>query len=282
MNFLFVGDVIGRPGRFLVKQLLPFLKDKHKIDLTIANGENTAGGLGATPKVLNELFHAGVDIITMGNHVWKKRELIREIDSIKNLIRPANFPKEAPGKGSLLYSLSNNKKVGVINLMGRVFMAPLDCPFKAAQREVEALREMTPIIVVDMHAEATSEKMAMGWFLDGQVSAVIGTHTHIVTADERILHQGTAYITDVGMTGSHDSIIGMKREEVLKRFITQVPCRFQVAREHLNLSGVVINIDDETGKARGIYRIFESLPNFSLLSLEEWEEEEKEGHVDWE
>lgn len=255
MKILFIGDVVGSAGRRAVKKLLPQIKKENEIQLTLANGENLAGGIGITSGVAEELFSDGVDIITSGNHVWDKKDVFSLIEREKRLLRPANYPAGVPGFGSTLVSMDDGWEVGIINLCGRVFMPALDCPFRVAEREIKKLKEKTSLIIVDIHAEATSEKVALGWFLDGKVSALIGTHTHVPTADEKILPQGTAYITDAGMTGSTKSVIGIKTELVLERFLYQLPVRFEVAEEEVVLSGVVIDLDLATGKANSIERI---------------------------
>jgi hypothetical protein len=254
VRILFIADVIGKPGRQVVENVLPQIIEEENIQFVIANCENAAGGFGLTPKISREVFAVGVDVITMGNHVWARRE-ISEIIEEKNILRPANFPPEVPGKGWAIIQASNGAKVGIINLMGRVYMSTLECPFRTADRIIEEISRETKIIVVDMHAEITSEKVAMGWYLDGKVSAVIGTHTHVPTADERILPQGTAYITDIGMTGPRDSIIGIKKEIILKKYLTQMPIRFEVARGDLVFAGAVVEIEEKTGKAESIKRI---------------------------
>jgi len=256
LNILFIGDVIGRPGRDAVAARLSELVRRHKIDFTIANAENAAGGLGVTPAVADELLSAGVDCLTTGNHIWKHREFVPYATTERRVVRPANYPPGVPGRGSEVYA-ARGGSVGVLNVVGRVFMEALDCPFRAADREIEALRGKTKVLVVDIHAEASSEKVALGWYLDGRVGAAIGTHTHIQTADERILPKGTAYITDVGMTGPRDSVIGIKRDPVIERFLTGMPTRFEVATGPVVLSGVVVAIDAETGNARSIERVVE-------------------------
>jgi 2',3'-cyclic-nucleotide 2'-phosphodiesterase len=255
MKILFIGDIVGRPGRQCVSRWLPQLRREFHLDLIVANGENSAGGLGATPSTLKELFGTGVHVITMGNHTWRKRELVKGLDSFDQVIRPANYPAGVPGKASTVFTLPNGSKVGVVNLLGRVFMEPTPCPFRVGRRVVEELRKKTPVVLVDMHAEATSEKVAMGWYLDGQCTAVLGTHTHVQTADERILPGGTAYITDVGMTGPWDSVIGVERDRIIQKFLTGMPTEFKVAQERPGLAGVVVDADEETGKARSIVRI---------------------------
>lgn len=255
MNILVIGDIIGKPGRKAVINLLPKLKREYRLDLVIANGENSAGGMGITPEVVEELYASGINVITSGNHVWKHKEIYGTLDKDPALLRPANYPPRVPGKGSGIFFTEKGDKVGVLNLMGRVFLAELDCPFRKADEEIEKLSRETKVVVVDMHAEITSEKTAMGWYLDGRVSAVVGTHTHIPTADERILPKGTAYITDIGMVGSLDSVIGVKKELALKRFLSQIPIRFEVEKKNIYLQGVVISIDSKTGKAKKIERI---------------------------
>ncbi len=255
MKILFIGDVVGKPGRRAIYELLPELVSQHEVDLTIANCENAAGGFGITREVVEELFRNHIHVLTSGNHIWDKKEASGFIAEYKDLLRPANYPPGVPGRGSTLVSDASGNPVGVINLMGRVFMYPLDCPFRAAEAEVERLRKVTPVIIVDLHAEATSEKQAMGWFLNGRASAVLGTHTHVQTADEGILSQGTAYITDAGMTGPFDSIIGVQKESVMDRFLSGIPNRFDVAKRDIRLQGVVLDIDEKTGKSRSIQRI---------------------------
>jgi len=254
VRILYIGDVMGRPGRQILRDLLPGLGKKHRIDLTIANGENLAGGLGATPQVLEEVLDAGVDVLTFGNHVWRKKEMVRGIEEFGCLVRPANYPEGTPGRGSILFE-KGDMKVGVVNVLGRVFMNTLECPFLAADREINGLRHVTKHIIVDVHAEATSEKRALGWYLDGRASAVIGSHTHIQTSDESILPQGTGYITDAGMTGSQVSVIGIKREGAIERFLSQMPVQFDVADEGVALCGVVVELDNETGMTREIFRL---------------------------
>jgi len=251
LRILFIGDIVGKPGREAITKLLKPLKEEFEIDLIIANGENAAGGKGLTKEIAYELYDLGIQFITMGNHVWDQREIMGYIDKESRLIRPANYPTGAPGKGFGFVRV-NGLKVGVLNLSGRTFLPPLDDPFSCASRYINQMLEETKLIIVDFHAEATSEKVALGWFLDGRVSAVIGTHTHIQTNDARVLPQGTAYITDVGMTGPRDSVLGMKKEVIINRFITQLPAKFEVANGPVQLNGVVIDLDDQTGKARFI------------------------------
>lgn len=253
MNILFVGDIVGRTGRETVKALLPGLRKEFDLEFVIANGENAAGGSGLTPRIVEELLGFGIDVITTGDHIFKKREVLKIINEEPRLLRPANFPPLAPGRGSGIFKTKNGNPICVINLIGRIFMEARDCPFRKVKEEIEANKNK--VILVDMHAEATSEKVAMGWYLDGLVSACLGTHTHIQTADEKILVQGCAYISDVGMTGATHSVIGRKIEDVLSRFITQVNQRFEVATENPQLQGVVLDIEEETGKARSIRRV---------------------------
>lgn len=251
MNILFIGDIVGSPGREAIKTFLKPLKQEYAVDLTIANGENASGGKGLTKEVAEELYDYGIEFLTMGNHVWDQRSIMKYIDQEARLIRPANYPIGAPGKG-YGYVRVKGKKVGILNLSGRVYLNSLEDPFSGAIRWINEMRQETSIIIVDFHAEATSEKMALGWFLDGKVSAVLGTHTHIQTADARLLHQGTAYITDVGMTGPRDSVLGVKKETIINRFLTQLPAKFELAAGPVQLNGVIIDVDDNSGKAKSI------------------------------
>ena len=260
MKILFIGDIVGSPGRDAIEKLLPGLKKEYSLDFVIANAENAAGGSGITPKIARELFTLGVDVITAGDHIWKKREIFEIIAEESHILRPANFPPPCVGVGGSVYKAGNGSKVGVMSILGRVFMEPfMECPFRTAKSEYDKLSKETKIIIVDVHAEATSEKIALGWYLDGLASAVMGTHTHVQTADERILPRGCAYITDVGMTGPVDSVIGRKVEDVLERFITQMPTRFEIASDNIQLQGAVVDIDEETGKARSIVRVQKKL-----------------------
>src|SRR5262252_6208143 len=249
MRILFIGDIVGRPGRQLVKTGLAGLISRHAVDFVIANAENAAAGAGITREIGDELLDHGVEVMTSGNHVWDKREAFSYIGAEPRLLRPANFPAGAPGNGSYLARTRDGVSVGVINVMGRVFMTQLDDPFAVVQRELDALTQRTRIVFVDFHAEATSEKIAMGWHLDGKVTAVVGTHTHVQTADERILPKGTAYLTDVGMTGPHDSIIGVEIEPALNRFLTSLPQKFETATANPRLHAVAIEADEQTGQA---------------------------------
>jgi len=255
VKVLFISDIVGKPGRQALSQELHRLVDRYAVDLVIANGENAAGGFGLTEETARELFGCGVHLITSGNHIWDKKESVDFIKREEKLIRPANYPEGTPGRGSAIIQTASGISVAVLNLEGRVFMSNLECPFRVADREIAKLKEVTPIVLVDFHAEATSEKLSLGWFLDGRVSAVLGTHTHVQTADERILPGGTAYMTDVGMTGSFDSVIGIRKELAVEKFLTQLPVRFEVAKRDIRLNCVVLEIDEISGKALGIERI---------------------------
>jgi len=255
LRLLIIGDVVGRSGRRAVKVNLGRLKKELALDMVIANGENAAGGKGITKEVAHELFASGVDVLTMGNHVWNKRETFEYIDGEIRIIRPANYPPGVPGIGAGVFDKCKKAKVAVINLAGRVFLQSIDCPFRKADEILERLAGKVRVVIIDFHAEATSEKVALGWYLDGRVSALIGTHTHVQTADECILPGGTAYITDIGMTGPFNSIIGVKKEMVLDSFITQIPQRFEVATGPFQFNGVVVDIDENSGKATAITRI---------------------------
>lgn len=256
MNILCIGDVVGKPGRKVLEENLPKLKDEFALEGVIVNAENAAGGSGITPRIADQFFRAGCDVLTMGDHVWDRPELLEYFETHPQVIRPENFPEGAPGKGWYIFKTANNIKVAVVNLLGRVFVKYYtDCPFRGIEKILDEIRKETDIIVVDFHAEATSEKIAMGWFLDGHVSAVVGTHTHVQTADEKVLPQGTAVITDLGMTGPYDSVIGQIKEKIIKRFVGGMPTRFEVATNDPVLCGVVIDIDEQTGRARAITRI---------------------------
>lgn len=255
MKILFIGDIVGKIGRNATKTLLPAVVSRYKIDLVIANGENAAGGFGITDKIVAEILHSGVHVITTGNHVWDKKEFIPQISKEDRVLRPLNYPPGVPGYGSILLTLQGGTKAAVINLSGRVFMSNMDCPFRVGKAEVERLADLTRIIIIDFHAEATSEKIAFGHFMDSKVSAVIGTHTHVQTADEKILPGGTAYITDVGMTGPDDSVIGIEKQQIIERFLTNMPMRFETARGEGIFSAVVVEIDQESGKSSAIQRL---------------------------
>jgi metallophosphoesterase (TIGR00282 family) len=259
LKILFVGDIVGQPGRLALRARLDRLVDQHRVDLVVANGENAAAGFGLTPDIARELFDAGVDVITSGNHIWDKRDIFPYLDAEPHLLRPANYPAGAPGRGSGVFSTAAGVRVGVLNLEGRVFMNNLECPFRTADLQVAELRRQTPIILVDFHAEATSEKAAIGHYLDGRVSAVVGTHTHVQTADDQILPGGTAYLTDAGMTGSLDAVIGIRKELAIERFLTQLPVRFEVAKKAPALCGVLFDVDAASGRALGVLRIREEV-----------------------
>ncbi len=255
MRILFIGDIVGRPGRELVKRGLGAIVEHEAIDFVIANAENAAAGFGVTREIGDHLLEWGVDVMTSGNHIWDKKEALDYIGTEPRLLRPANYPAGVPGNGSYLARTRGGETIGVINVMGRVFMLNIDDPFAVVQREIEAMRQRTRTIFVDFHAEATSEKIAMGWHLDGRVSAVIGTHTHVQTADERILPKGTAYLTDVGMTGPHDSIIGVEIEPSLGRFLNALPAKFETATANPRLHAVIVETDAQTGRATEIERL---------------------------
>jgi 2',3'-cyclic-nucleotide 2'-phosphodiesterase len=254
MNIMMIGDVYGEPGRAILTRLLPRLKDQHRVDFTVVNVENAAGGFGVTQAIAEGVLDLGVDVMTTGNHVWDKREITSYIVKENRLLRPANYPDGTPGAGYITVKAGPHR-VTVINLMGRVFMNPIDCPFRKAESILDAVGAETPIRLVDFHCEATSESVAMGWWLDGKVTAVVGTHRHVQTADERVLPGGTAYITDLGMTGPTDGVIGVDREQILQRFLTQMPIRFETAKGPAALHGVVIAVDPDTGRASAIERL---------------------------
>ncbi len=256
MNILCIGDIVGRPGREVLTKELPLVKKEHSIDFVIVNGENAAGGSGILPKHAEEIFALGVDVITLGDHVWDKREIYPYLTETSEIIRPANFPEGAPGIGWTVIEAHNGIKVGVINLLGRSFMRyNVNCPFKALDEILNELSSLTKVIVLDMHAETTSEKVAMGHYANGRLSAVFGTHTHIQTADEKILSEGTAYITDLGMSGPYDSVIGQNKEKILERFLTSLPQKFEVALTGAKLCGAIISVDEKTGRASSIVRL---------------------------
>lgn len=259
MNVLILGDVVGKPGRKACTRLIPLIKEKEGIHFTVANGENLAGGSSVTPETVDELFRAGVDVITTGDHVFKKKEAAELLTNNPRILRPLNYPSGVPGKGSIVAQSGDGVRVAVVNLLGRVFMKPVECPFRTIEKELEVLARDTAVVLVDLHAEATSEKIAMGWFLDGKVSVVFGTHTHIQTADETILPHGSAYITELGMCGPYQSVIGRKTEDVLKHFITQMPAHLDVAEKDVRLSGIIVSVDPKTGRALSIKRVHERL-----------------------
>jgi metallophosphoesterase (TIGR00282 family) len=266
VKLLFIGDIVGQPGRRAVTELLPKLRQEHHLDFVIANGENSAGGSGITPRIAEEIFSAGVDVITTGDHLWDQKEVMELLANEKRFLRPLNYPADVPGRGSGVFSIQtpNSKlqtaiSIAVLNAQGRTFMPTLENPFLLAAEEVKRLRQQTRIIFVDFHAEATSEKIAFARMLDGQVSAVVGTHTHVQTADEQIFPGGTAYLSDAGFTGPHESVLGREIEPVLKRFLTGMPQRFEVAKDRVLLHGAVVEIDDASGKAVKIQRVSEAL-----------------------
>jgi metallophosphoesterase (TIGR00282 family) len=264
-TLLFIGDIVGRPGRELVRRAVPALVARHGVDLVIANVENAAAGFGITPDLADDLLSFGVQVMTGGNHTWDKKEILPYFSHQPRLLRPANMPAGTPGTGRFVAQAANGVPVAVINGMGRVFMTPIDDPFRVLPAEIDAVAKDARIIFVDFHAEATSEKVAMGWHLDGRVSAVVGTHTHVQTADERVLPRGTAYITDVGMTGPHDGVIGVDRSSIIQRFLTGLPQRFEVATENPRLNAVVIEADETTGRARAITRLSLSASDIEAL-----------------
>ncbi|MFH1380207.1 MAG: TIGR00282 family metallophosphoesterase [bacterium] len=255
MKILFIGDIIGRPGREKVAELLPKLKEKEEIDFVIANGENSAGGKGINPRIADEFAGMGIDVITLGNHSFDRKEVLNIIDDPR-ILRPINYPASVPGKGYGIFEVKEIQ-LAVISLMGRVYLPNIDDPFRKADTAIETIRKVTPLILVDFHAEITSEKQAMGWYLNGRVSAVIGTHTHVPTADAKILDQGTAYISDCGMVGPSEGIIGADREMALKRFLTGIPVHLPVAQGRVAFNGAVIEIDEQDGKAKKITQIIE-------------------------
>jgi metallophosphoesterase (TIGR00282 family) len=257
VNVLFIGDIVGEPGRRAVKQLVPQLRTRFAIDAVIANGENSAGGSGITPKTAEEIFAAGVDVMTTGDHLWDQKEVMELLEQERRFLRPLNYPPETPGRGAGVFQIPGRGTIAVANLQGRVFMPDLDNPFAIIGPEVQRLRQETKVVLLDLHAEATSEKIALARMLDGQVSAVIGTHTHVQTADEQIFPGGTAFLCDAGFTGAHESVLGRDIEPVIKRFVTQMPQRFTVAKDRIYLQGAVVDIDESTGKARRIQRISE-------------------------
>ncbi len=255
MKILFIGDIVGRPGRHLVRDSLHRLVDQHMVDLVVANGENAAAGFGLTPDVVSELLDMGIDVLTTGNHVWDKRDGLVCLEQEPALLRPANYPDGTPGRGVGVFQTAAGLSVAVVNLEGRVFMKSLDCPFRKADAILKELDPAHRIILVDFHAEATSEKGALAAYLDGRVSAIVGTHTHVQTADERVMPGGTAFISDAGMTGARDSVIGIRKELSVQKFMTQMPVRYEIAKKDPVLWGVVVAIDESTGKATGIERV---------------------------
>ena len=263
MRILFIGDIVGSPGREIVRADLDAARAEHRVDLVIANCENAASGFGITPKLTEELLAAGIEVLSGGNHIYDRKEILEYFPGQPRLLRPANFAPGSPGSGLYVGRTKVGVPYALLNLQGRVFMSPNDCPFRTADRELERVAKLGPIngagpvkiVIVDFHAEATSEKQAMGWYLDGRVTAVVGTHTHVATADERVLPKGTAYITDVGMTGPHASVIGMDRQSMVRRFLDGLPARFEVGEGDVRLNAVLIDADEDTGLARSIARV---------------------------
>jgi len=254
LKILFIGDIVGSPGRKIVHDRLADILSQRQVDLCIANGENSASGFGITPRITQELLSEGIEVLTGGNHIWDRKEIIEYFPHEPRLLRPANFPKGSPGSG-LYVGAKNGVPFAVLNLQGRTFMTPIDDPFRTAECELARIPREAKVILVDMHAETTSEKQAMGWFLDGKVSAVLGTHTHVPTADNHVLPKGTAYITDVGMTGPHDSVIGMDKQGILQRFLDAMPARFTVAEGDVQMNTVLLDVDESSGRARSIERL---------------------------
>jgi metallophosphoesterase (TIGR00282 family) len=259
VKLLFIADIVGHPGRQAVKELVPRLRQQHQLSVVVANGENAAGGSGITMNTAEEIFSAGVDIMTSGDHLWDQKEVMGLLEGERRFVRPLNYPPGTPGQGSVIFEAPGLPPVAVLNLQGRTFMPPLENPFHAALAEVERLRRATRIIFVDFHAEATSEKIALARMLDGQVSAVIGTHTHVQTADEQIFPGGTAFLSDGGFTGPHESVLGREIEPIIRRFMTNMPQKFEVAKGRVLLQGAVVDIDEQTGLARGIQRVSQAL-----------------------
>ena len=260
MKILFIGDIVGEPGRRAVKTLVPMLRVQHRLDAVVANGENSAGGSGITLRTAEEIFSAGIDAITSGDHLWDQKEVTQLLESEPRFLRPLNYPPGTAGQGARVFRLPGRPPFAVINLQGRTFMPDLDNPFAVVQPEVARLREETRVILVDFHAEATSEKIALGRLLDGRVSAVVGTHTHVQTADEQIFARGTAFLCDAGFTGPHESVLGREIEPVIRRFLTHTPQRFEVAKDRVLLQGAMIDVDESTGQARRVERVSEALP----------------------
>jgi 2',3'-cyclic-nucleotide 2'-phosphodiesterase len=267
LRLLFIGDIVGRPGRELIRKGVRSLTERYNLDLVIANAENAAAGRGVTRQIGDEILGWGVDVMTSGNHIWAQRETSDYIGAESRLLRPANFPAGVPGNGSYLARTASGRPVGVINVMGRVFMQDLDDPFKRALEEIETMRGRTRVIFVDVHAEATSEKVAMGWHLDGKVTAVVGTHTHVQTADEQILPGGTAYLTDAGMTGPHDGVIGVEKAAIIDRFLRGMPVRMETASGNPRLNGILIAANEATGKAVAVRRISYSAQELDELAV---------------
>ncbi len=256
LRVLCVGDVVGGPGRRILRELLPALVDERRIDFVVANAENAAGGSGITPAIFEKIIGSGVDVVTLGDHIYRRREIIPVLETTQQMVRPVNLPTGAPGKEYVVFETASNQRVAVVSVLGRLFMKPpANCPFAAMDRVLAAIPKDIKIIIVDMHAEATSEKVAMGWHLDGRVSILFGTHTHVPTADERVLPKGTAYVTDLGMSGPYDSVLGRDKERVMKSMISGVPTPFDVATDDVRLSGVIVSIEASTGLATNIERV---------------------------
>jgi metallophosphoesterase (TIGR00282 family) len=255
LKILFIGDIVGSPGRKIVHDRLADILAQREIDLCIANGENSASGFGITPRIAEDLFACGVEVISGGNHIWDRKEILEFFPHEPRLLRPANFPEGSSGSGLFVGCAKNGVGYAVLNLQGRTYMTPIEDPFRTAARELAKIPRHVKVILVDMHAEATSEKQALGWYLDGQVSVIVGTHTHVATADNHVLPGGTAYITDVGMTGPHDSVIGMDKKGVLQRFLDAMPARFVVAEGDIQMNAVLVDVDESTGRARSIDRL---------------------------
>jgi len=253
MKVLIVGDLTGKPGRDILEKYL--FNNRKKYDMVIINGENSAGGFGLTPKIADKILKLGVDVITSGNHIWDKKEIYPYLDSEERVLRPLNYISTTPGHGSTIVETKTGFKVGVINIQGRIFMPELESPFLVIEEEVEKLREETNMVIVDFHAEASSEKIAMGWLLDGKASVVYGTHTHVLTADNKILDKGTGYITDIGMTGGFDGIIGMEKENIIQKFKDALPTRFKICKTNLRLNGIEVDLNNETGRCENISRV---------------------------
>lgn len=262
MKILLIGDIVGRPGREAVRRIVPKFCSMKGIDFVIANAENIAGGSGLTPSTVDELFDSHIDVLTSGDHIWKKKEIYERLEKDPRILRPANYPDGCPGRGASVIKSNSGKMVGVANLAGRVFMRHIDCPFRKIDRELEKISKDTKIILVDIHAEATSEKVALGRFLDGRTSAIFGSHTHVQTADEKILPKGSAYITDLGMTGAQDSVIGRKVEAIIEHFLTCMPAKFEMADKDLELQGAIVEIDEESGRASSIERVKERIEDY--------------------
>ena len=263
MKILLIGDIVGNAGREAIRKIVPEFRKDRGIDFVIANAENVAGGSGLTPDTADELLGSRIDVITSGDHIWKRKEIYDRLKEDYRILRPANFPESCPGRGSSVVKSDSGKPVGIINLLGRVFMNPMGCPFKAAERELKAISQYTNIILVDIHAEATSEKIALGRFLDGRVSGVFGTHTHVQTADEKILPKGSAFITDLGMTGPQDSVIGRGVDAVIERFLTSMPLKFDIPDKDIELQGAIVEVNEFSGKSVSIERVRERIADYS-------------------